>query len=103
MPPTKRPLAEADPNATAPAPVAKRASHGPASCKDSQDYKLKTVAELASMLKERGLPHTGKKAELVQRLDVTQETISRAGEASTAADTHIAKKVGQKPFRVITC
>ena len=33
------------------------------------DYQKKTVAELTEILKSRSLPHTGKKADLVGRLN----------------------------------
>ena len=33
------------------------------------DYQKKTVAELTEILKSRSLPHTGKKADLVARLN----------------------------------
>lgn len=38
------------------------------------------------MLKERGLPHTGKKAELVQRLEEPNKTISQAEGPAAAAE-----------------
>jgi SAP domain len=101
MPRAKRALAEADPNASAPAPAAKKASSGKASSgtvlgKENQPFKSKTVAELSSMLKERGLPHTGKKGDLVRRLEETTKTISRAEKAtsSKAADSHEGSGVG---------
>ena len=93
----KRTLAEVDPNASS-APAAKKPSVGGALGKENQHFKSKTVAELATMLKERGLPHTGKKAELVQRLEDTSKTISRAGEATTPSDdSHKTSEVSRRP------
>jgi SAP domain len=97
MPRTKRTLAEADSNSSAPAPAAKKASPERASEKGNQNYKTKTVAELASMLKDLGLPHTGKKAELVQHLDDTSKTISRAGEAVKVGEPKKADEVSEEP------
>ena len=61
MPRAKRPLTEAD---------AKKAMKSSASGKenDGASYSGKTVAELSEILKERSLPCSGKKADLVQRL-----------------------------------
>jgi SAP domain len=85
MPVLKRRLAEADPNASSAAPAAKKASPEVAQPSQmNQDLKSKTVAELASMLKERGLPHKGRKAELIQRLE-------DAGETTTAERPQIIK------------
>jgi SAP domain-containing ribonucleoprotein len=38
------------------------------------EYGKKTVAELQEILKGRSLPHTGKKAELVARLNEADKT-----------------------------
>lgn len=66
MPRAKRPLTEADANT----PGAKKAMKSSASGKenDGASYSGKTVAELSEILKERSLPCSGKKADLVQRL-----------------------------------
>jgi SAP domain len=86
MPAPKRTLAEADPSASAPAPAAKKASPRVIQPGEmNQDFKSKTVAELTSMLKERGLPHTGRKAQLIQRLDDASKT--------TSGETHQAIEV----------
>jgi SAP domain len=103
MPRTKRTLVEADPNASAPAPASRKASPSVASGKDNQNYRVKTVAELAKMLEDRGLPHTGKKAELVQRLDETSKTISRAGEAVKAGKSQQADEVSEESKRWDNC
>ena len=68
MPRQKRTLAEADANASQPAP--KRSTTTTPAGKENQMSALgsKTNAELPSMLKVRGLPHSGKKAELIARL-----------------------------------
>jgi len=77
MPVLKRTLAEADPTASTSARGAKKASPEVVQRGQmDQDFKSKTVAELASMLKERGLPHKGRKAELIQRLEDAGETTS---------------------------
>lgn len=93
MPRIKRTLAEADPNASAPAPVAKKASRERATGKENMSYKSKTVPELVSMLKERGLPHKGKKAELIERLEETSKTNPRLGEVTEATASHGADAV----------
>lgn len=75
MPRQKRPLAEADANATR--PPAKRASKGSAAAtatdenaaSPGNDYDSMTKSELADLLKARGLPYSGpNKAALIQRL-----------------------------------
>ena len=69
MPQPKRPLSESDANASA--PPSKRNSKGSTSGKENAtavDYSSKTVSELSDLLKERSLPHSGKKAVLVERL-----------------------------------
>jgi SAP domain len=87
MPVLKRTLAEADPTASASAPAAKKASPEVAEPGQmNQDFRSKTVAELTSMLKERGLPHTGRKAQLIQRLEDAGETTS----AETSQATEVS-------------
>jgi SAP domain len=103
MPRTKRTLAEADPNASVLAPAAKKASRGAAVGKENQNYKSKTVAELTSILKERGLPHTGKKAELIQRLADTTRTITQAGEATMAGKSEAADNVCYQSICLKSC
>ena len=68
MPRAKRPLAEMDPNAPTSAP--KRTSSGTAEGKENTvlvDYSKETVSELKERLKDRELPSSGKKADLVER------------------------------------
>ena len=67
MPRAKRPLAEVDANA---GPASKKVATGSVDGKENlaATYTKKTVPELSEMLKERSLPHTGKKADLVDRL-----------------------------------
>lgn len=43
------------------------------------DYAKKTVAELQEILKSRGLPHTGKKADLIARLNEADIAAEQAG------------------------
>lgn len=43
------------------------------------DYAKKTVAELQEILKSRSLPHTGKKAELVARLNEADQAAAENG------------------------
>ncbi|KAF7167527.1 hypothetical protein CNMCM5623_000851 [Aspergillus felis] len=45
------------------------------------DYSKKTNAELVEILKSRSLPHTGKKAEMVARLQEDDETKAKAASA----------------------
>ena len=44
------------------------------------DYSKKTVAELTEILKSRSLPHSGKKAELVARLNEADKSAEETGE-----------------------
>ena len=83
MPRAKRPLAEADANA----PSSKKATMRAASGKENvaASYSSKTVAELSEMLKERLLPRSGKKADLVQRL-VDADGSKAAAPASASSD-----------------
>lgn len=43
------------------------------------DYAKKTVAELQEILKSRSLPHSGKKAELIARLNEADSSADQAG------------------------
>ena len=43
----------------------------------AEDYEGMTVAELKALLKEQGLPVSGKKADLIERLSGAQEEGSR--------------------------
>lgn len=43
------------------------------------DYAKKTVAELQEILKSRSLPHTGKKADLIARLNEADTAVDQAG------------------------
>lgn len=43
------------------------------------DYAKKTVAELQEILKSRSLPHTGKKADLIARLNEADTAADQAG------------------------
>jgi len=49
------------------------------------DYAKKTVAELTELLKSRSLPHSGKKAELVARLEENDKASAPAEEAAEPA------------------
>ena len=51
----------------------------------STDYTSQKVTELQDLLKARGLPHTGKKADLIARLEASDS--EKADEVSTAAST----------------
>ena len=52
------------------------------------DYSKKKVDELQDLLKKRSLPHTGKKAELVKRLEQSDaDEASAAAELSTSSET----------------
>lgn len=48
------------------------------------DYAKKTVAELTEILKSRNLSHTGKKAELVARLNDADKEAEETGESSAS-------------------
>ena len=54
----------------------------------STDYSKKKVAELADLLKTRSLPHTGKKDELIQRLE--KYDTEQAAKPSTTTSTTAA-------------
>ena len=43
------------------------------------EYGKKTVAELQEILKGRSLPHTGKKADLVARLNEADQSVETTG------------------------
>lgn len=45
------------------------------------DYAKKTVAELTEILKSRGLPHSGKKADLVARLNDADKQVEAESES----------------------
>lgn len=50
------------------------------------EYSKKTNAELVEILKSRSLPHTGKKADMVSRLqDADNADVGAGGEAKTTA------------------
>ncbi|EKV06436.1 DNA-binding SAP [Penicillium digitatum] len=55
------------------------------------DYSKKTNAELVEILKTRSLPHTGKKADMVSRLQEDDET--KSSDAPAAAQTDAAEDV----------
>ena len=88
MPRQKRTLAEADANALQPAPKLSRMTTTLAG-KENQMSALgsKTNAELASMLKVRGLPYSGKKAELIARLAEAASSSRDSTEHSAQAST----------------
>ncbi|KAJ6028156.1 DNA-binding SAP [Penicillium herquei] len=52
----------------------------------STDYSKKTNAELVEILKTRSLPHTGKKAELVARIQESDEKAATGGSAVAPAE-----------------
>lgn len=55
------------------------------------DYSKKTNAELVEILKSRSLPHTGKKADLVARIQQDDETKSAEAAAPAPAPAETAK------------
>jgi hypothetical protein len=71
MPRTKRPLAEADPNASRAHEDAKRAKPVPSKNTNitADGYESKGKDELVAILRERKLPHKGTKKILIQRLE----------------------------------
>ena len=79
MPRAKRPLAEAGANAP---PASKKVAIGSGSGKENlaATYSKETVAKLSEMLKERSLPHSGKKADLIQRLISSEDGNSKQSE-----------------------
>lgn len=86
MPRQKRPLAEADANS---APPAKRVSTGPTASGQENvvpDYSKKSIAELKTLLRDRALPLTGKKQDLVQRLANTDTSTTTSRSRSTATN-----------------
>ncbi|KAH6670423.1 hypothetical protein B0J14DRAFT_96633 [Halenospora varia] len=92
MPRTKRPLAEADPNAARAAPKAKHSKTSDAkesiNPSASDDYTSKTNDELVALLRERGLAHTGIKRTLVERLieaDTEEDTMQARGHAALSS------------------
>ncbi len=50
------------------------------------DYASKTVAQLQEILRSRSLPHSGKKAELIARLEESDLAASQAKEHQAAAE-----------------
>jgi SAP domain-containing ribonucleoprotein len=57
------------------------------------DYSKKTNAELVEILKARSLPHTGKKADMVSRLQQADETAPADAAAPTTATAAAAEDV----------
>ena len=49
----------------------------------AEDYEGMTVAELKALLKEQGLPVSGKKADLIERLSGAQEEVSEPEDDAT--------------------
>lgn len=68
MPRQKRTLDEADANTVQPAPDISKTTALAGEENQMSALGSKTNAELASMLKDRGLPYSGKKADLIARL-----------------------------------
>ena len=95
MPRAKRPLADADANA---APAPKRVARGSSTNQDQEnqannqakiqaiEYEKKTVPELAKLLKERSLPHSGRKVDLVRRL-MDADVVGTPAHAAIHPDT----------------
>ena len=95
MPRAKRPLADADANV---APAPKRVSKGSGTGPDQEnqannqakiqaiEYERKTVPELAKILKEPSLPHSGKKVDLVRRL-MDADVVGTPAHAALHPDT----------------
>jgi SAP domain-containing ribonucleoprotein len=50
------------------------------------DYASKTVAQLQDILRSRSLPHSGKKAELIARLEESDVVASQKEEPQAAAE-----------------
>ena len=50
----------------------------------AEDYEGKTVAELKALLKEQGLPVSGKKADLIERLSGAQEEVPEPEDEATS-------------------
>mgnify|MGYP005672082085 CR=1 FL=1 len=56
----------------------------------AEDYESMTVAQLKALLKEQGLPVSGKKSELIERLSSAQDEISEPEEVETSAAGEVA-------------
>ena len=56
----------------------------------AEDYESMTVAQLKALLKEQGLPVSGKKSELIERLSSVQDEISEPEEVETPATEEVA-------------
>ena len=56
----------------------------------AEDYESMTVAQLKALLKEQGLPVSGKKSELIERLSSVQDEISELEEVETPAAEEVA-------------
>ena len=56
----------------------------------AEDYESMTVAQLKALLKEQGLPVSGKKSELIERLSSAQDEISEPEEVETSAAEEVA-------------
>jgi hypothetical protein len=91
MPRAKRPLAEADPNASAPA--AKRNMPEDTGKENSKPLVKMTVAELSSLCKERKLKVTGKKDDLIARLIMGTDY----SQAAIAAMSKVGYPPGSSP------
>ena len=56
----------------------------------AEDYESMTVAQLKALLKEQGLPVSGKKSELIERLSGVQDEISEPEQVETPAAEEVA-------------
>lgn len=99
MPRAKRPLAEADPNASRAPADAKRAKPIPAknTTNTIDGYESRSKEELGTILKERGLPHTGTKKVLNQRLEASRyvEGPSKKGDHSKIPSDNTSQTLPQ--------
>lgn len=60
------------------------------------DYAKKTVAELQEILKSRSLPHSGKKAELIARLNEADAAVEQPGMSIALPTLNVSNICRQK-------
>ena len=61
------------------------------------EYENLTVAELKELLREAGLPVSGKKAELIARLDESEDSVEEIEEVTAEEEVHFRKLKSCKP------
>ncbi|CCD56656.1 hypothetical protein BofuT4_P144640.1 [Botrytis cinerea T4] len=88
MPPTKRPLAQADMNAILP-PKKKHKENGVI---PGDGHTSKTKGELVEMLKERSMPSNGAKDVLIQRLRDNEEYVAAKGSGKAEHSARIMER-----------